>query len=329
MGALFAIIADTWRQSRQQVVFLIMLGLLAVTVLVAVGFTHTVELVQEDGTRVEHVALAGIDDDGQFLTQAWSGLYMSTIALDSLDSLGDGDGVDPFSEEGQQLQQELMDAAIRADQISAKRRGGEVVIYGVSFAIYTISMLMFIAACAGYFPALLEAGAIDIVLAKPLERWKVFLGKYLGGLALFATALFGAYLLLFVGLGLRTGVWHLAVFRVMPLQLLSAASLFALIGLLGVARGSTALAMIVGYVYYLVVDKILQGLMILPFQSESWRSAQKLLRATIPNFVAVRNVALNSIINVRATDWQPILVMLVWTGVGLGVGYWVFWRRDY
>ena len=202
-------------------------------------------------------------------------------------------------------------------------------IYGVGFAIYTISMLMFIAASAGYFPALLEAGAIDIVLAKPLERWKVFLGKYLGGLALFAVALFGAYLLLFLGLGIRTGVWHFTVFRVMPLQLLSAASLFALIGLLGVARGSTALAMIVGYVYYLVVDKILQGLMILPFQSEAWRSGQKLLRATVPNFVAVRNVALNSIINVRATDWQPILVMMIWTVVGLGIGYWVFWRRDY
>ncbi len=326
MGALWAIITDTWRQSRQQVVFLIMLGLLAITVLVGVGFTHVVEVEQDDKTVVEEVGLHGFESSEIGLADAWMSLYTATLARDMIN---DGEGVDPFSEEGQRLQQELLEVSSRAEQVSVKQRGVEVVIYGIGFAIYAISMLMFIAASAGYFPALLEAGAVDIVLAKPLERWKVFLGKYLGGLALFSAALFGAYLLLFIGLGVRTGVWHLAIFRVMPLQLLSAASLFSLIALLGVIRGSTALAMIVGYVYYIVVDKIMQGLMIMPFVSDRWKSIQKLLRATIPNFVQVRNEALDSIINPPATDWQPILVMLTWTLLSLGVGYWVFWRRDY
>src|SRR5690606_35858166 len=191
----------------------------------------------------------------ELLTEGWAGLYSATITADYLE---EGEAVDPFSEDGQKLQAELLALAEREARTDAKRRGVETLIWAVSFVIYMVSMVLFIAACAGYFPALLEAGAIDIVLAKPLERWKVFFGKYLGGMALFTAALFGAYTLLFVGLGVRTGVWHLAIFRVMPLQVLSAGTLFALIALIGMARGRTAIAMLVGYGYYLIVDKIMQ-----------------------------------------------------------------------
>ena len=326
MGALWAIIADTWRQSRQQVVFLIMLGLLAVTVSVAVGLVHTVEVTEADGTVVEKVGLHGIPESTELLSEGWAGLYAATIVADHLDN---GEAVDPFSREGQKLQQELLTLAERKAEIDAKRRGVETLIWAVGFVIYMVSMLLFIAACAGYFPALLEAGAIDIVLAKPLERWKIFFGKYLGGMALFTAALLGAYILLFFGLGVRTGVWHLAIFRVMPLQVLSAATLFALIALIGMARGRTAIAMLVGYGYYLIVDKIMKVLLFAQFGSENWQGIQELLRTTIPNFVKVRDTALMSIINAPATDWQPVMVMFAWMLISLGLGFWVFYRRDY
>jgi ABC-type transport system involved in multi-copper enzyme maturation permease subunit len=306
------------------VVFLIMLGLLALTVLVGVGLAHTVEVAEEDGALVEKVALHGIDDTGDLLSSAWSGLYATTVMREI-----SKEDIDPFSEEGQRMQEQLMDIAEREAQTSAKRRGVEVLIWVVGFSIYVVSMLLFIAASAGYFPAMLEAGAIDIVLAKPLERWKIFFGKYLGGLALFSAALFCAYALLFFGLGVRTGVWHPAIFRVMPLQLLSAATLFGLIALIGVLRGSTSLAMIVGYLGYLIVDKIMQVLMFVPFGSERWQNIQELLRTVVPNFVRVRDTALMSVINAPATDWQPVLVMFAWMLLSLGLGYWAFHRRDY
>jgi ABC-type transport system involved in multi-copper enzyme maturation permease subunit len=326
MGALWAIVADTWRQSRQQVVFLIMLGLLALTVVVTVSLAHTVEVREDDGSVVEKVALHGFSESTDMLTMGWSTLYMSTIAAEFLD---EDESFDPFSEEGQRLQERMLEVAEHEARTDPKRRGVETLIFGVGFAIYVISMLLFIAACSGYYPAMLQSGAIDIVLAKPLERWKIFLGKYMGGLALFTAALFGAYALLFLGLGLRTGVYHPAIFQVMPLQLLSAATLFGLIALLGVARGSTALAMIVGYVYYIIVDKIMQFLLFMPFGGDGWKSAQKLLRATVPNFVKVRDTALMSVINAPAVDWQPVLVMFAWMLLSLGLGYWIFHRRDY
>ena len=327
MGALLAIVEDTWRQSRQQAVFLIMIALLAGIALLGIGLTHVVEVEREDGTTVEVAAVHGLPDDAEFLTSVWSGLYSATILDESMRD--GGEGFDPFSEEGQRQQELLIAAAAHEAELAPKRRGVEVVIWAVSLSLYAVAMLLFIAACAGYFPALLESGAVDIVLAKPLERWKIFLGKYLGGLALFAAALFGAYSLLFVGLGVRTGVWHPGIFRIMPLQLLSAASLFSLIALLGIIRRSSLLPMVVGYVFYIIVDKILQVIMFVPIGGERWQTTQKVLRATVPNFVKVRDAALMSVINPPATDWQPIFVMLVWTLIALGLGYWVFARRDY
>ncbi|PRP94162.1 ABC-2 family transporter protein [Enhygromyxa salina] len=326
LRALWPFVADTWRQSRQQVVFLIMLGMLALTVAVAVGLTHVVETTDDEGDTVETIGLRGFDDSGEALSMAWVSLYSSAIASDYVE---DGEMPDPFSEEGQALQEELLAAADVEARKQPKRKGAEVVVYATSFTLYAISMLLFIAACAGYFPAMLEAGAVDIVLAKPIERWKIFLGKYLGGLALFSAALVGAYTLLFLGLGASTGVWHLAVFRVLPLQLLSAATLFSVIGLLGIARRSTSLAMIVGYVYYLVVDKVVKVLLFLPFGGDSWQRIQKGLRWVIPNFVDVRDTALLSIINPPSLHWQPIVVMLAWLVLALGAGYWLFHRRDY
>lgn len=347
MRALLPLILDTWRQSRQQAVFLIMIGLLAVTVILAVVLAQPVTSQREDvdagadappdimmfapegdAEPVERVKILGLDNSEFILSDAWVGIYSQSIALDYMQ---DGEMPDPFSEEGQDYQVELMHVAELEAKTAPKRRCVEVFVFFASRVIYMISIMLFIAACSGYFPAMLESGAIDIVLAKPLERWKIFFGKYLGGLALFAAALFSSYLLLFVGLGVRTGVWHFAVFRVMPLQLFAAATLFALIGLIGIWRGSTTLALILGYVYYIVVDSIVTVLTnpILQFGGERWQKVQKVLHYTLPSFDNVRDQSLLSIVNAPSMQWQPVLVMLAWLLLSLGAGYWLFARRDY
>ncbi|MFV8749059.1 ABC transporter permease subunit [Nannocystaceae bacterium ST9] len=325
MTAMWAIIVDTWRQSRQQVVFIIMVGLLWLIALAAVVVAQPVEVRDEDGHVSEHVGLIGTEDSHLFLEEAWIGLYSSTLMFQY-----EGDErPDPFGEEGQKLQSDLLEAANEAARIDPKRRGVEVLLFGVATMVFSLSMMLFIAAASGYFPAMLESGAIDIVLAKPLERWKIYLGKYLGGLALYAVAVASTYLLLFVGIGVRTGVWHGALALVLPMQLFAAATLFALLGLLGVVSRSTSLGMTLGYVYYLVVDSIVSVLTMFPFQVAWMQNLQKFLRAFVPNFDQIKSAAIYSVINVPAIDWQPIAVAASWLLISLGLGYAKFHRTDY
>jgi ABC-type transport system involved in multi-copper enzyme maturation permease subunit len=205
----------------------------------------------------------------------------------------------------------------------------EVLLYGVSSIVFSLSMLLFIAAASGYFPAMLEAGAVDIVLAKPLERWRIYLGKYLGGLALYTVAVASTYLLLFFGIGLRTGVWCGALALVLPLQLLAAATLFALLSLIGVIWRSSTLCMILGYAYYVVVDSIVTFMTVFPFQVDWLQKLQWFLRAFVPNFDHIKNAATLSVINVPAVDWRPISVAASWLLISLALGYAKFRRTDY
>lgn len=326
MSALWAIVLDTLRQSRQQVVLMIMTGLLWLIALGTVIVAQPVEVRDENGQVREHVSLLGVEGSHVFLEEVWVGIYSSTLVLQYDDP---DERPDPFSEAGQKLQNDLLEVANEVARTDPKRRGVEALLLGVSMIVFSLSMMLFIAAASGYFPAMLEAGAIDIVLAKPLERWKIYLGKYLGGLALYTVAVSSTYLLIFIGIGLRTGVWHGALALVLPLQVLAAATLFALLSLIGVVSRSSTLCMILGYAYYIVVDSIVSLLTMFPFQVGWMQSLQKFLRAFVPNFDQIKSAATYSVINVPAIDWQPISVAAVWLVVSLGLGYAKFRRTDY
>ena len=73
------------------------------------------------------------------------------------------------------------------------------------------SSLFGVLATAGAIPDMLERGTVDLYLSKPLPRWQLLLGKYLG-----AVAVVFANILYFIGAlwlisGLRLGVWNMLV----------------------------------------------------------------------------------------------------------------------
>ncbi len=154
MGALWAIITDTWHQSRQQVVFLIMLGLLALLAvappLVASPVTHA----DEDGVEAEHIRLFGQEESEELLEGTWGLFYAQSVMFED----SGGEIADPMSEEGQQLQRDMLEGAEIESSKSPKQRGVEVILFIVSGLIFSVSMMLFIAAASGYFPSMLEAG---------------------------------------------------------------------------------------------------------------------------------------------------------------------------
>jgi ABC-type transport system involved in multi-copper enzyme maturation permease subunit len=93
---------------------------------------------------------------------------------------------------------------------------------------------------AGFLPAFLEAGAVSVLLVKPLPRWALLAGKFLGVLAFvaFQTTVFVAGT--WLALGCRTGVWDATYFVCIPVLLLHFAVFFSFSALLAVVTRSTA-----------------------------------------------------------------------------------------
>ena len=326
MNALRAIVIDTWRQSRQQTVFIVMLVILAIITIGAVVAPHPQNY--EDGS--EGVGFVWGDAPSEELEVAWVGIYAQALLLES------DEPMDPFGMDEADIkrQTEAFEKAEAQAQTSRARRVVEVIVYFVASMIFTVSMLLFLAASAGYVPNMLEAGAIDIVLAKPVDRLRIWLGKYVGGLALYAAAIAACYAIIFIGVGIHTGVWVGRIFLVMPLQVFCAGVLYAIIAALGVVSRSSTLCLVVGLAFYLVVDSIVGSLI----QAEqmgllsNWpwiETIGKIMRLTLPNFGVLKANATASVMQMPLMEWQPFLVALVWLVGALAFGWWRFARTDY
>lgn len=326
MNPMWAIIHDTWRQSRQQVVFIIMVVLLVGESILAVALVGSTT--DEEG--VEHVELAMSDGPAESLEQAW---VEANAQLRLQRGEEDFDPRNP--KEALAIKELLVERAkVDAEGTPPLRRGVEMVLFIFSSGAFSLSMLLFIAACAGYFPNMLESGGIDMVLSKPLDRLRVYLGKFLGGLVLFTAAVALAYLVVFLGLGIRTGVWHGGIFYAMPLQVFSAAVLYAILSTVGVFFRNSTLCLIVGLLFYIVVDSAVSALIQLNRINmfEKWPAMEGVadfMESTLPNFALLKTNAAASVLSFPSMEAKPLLVALAWMVGSLALGYWRFSRTDY
>jgi hypothetical protein len=115
-----------------------------------------------------------------------------------------------------------------------------------------LGVLLALVWTAGFLPTFLAPGAASVLLAKPVPRWSLLAGKYLGVLAFVA---FQA--LVFVGgtwlaLALRTGVWDMAYLWCVPLLLLHFAVFFSVSALLAVCTRSTVACVIGSLLFWLL-----------------------------------------------------------------------------
>ena len=108
----------------------------------------------------------------------------------------------------------------------------------------TLGLLLTLVWTAGFLPGFLAPQAVAVLLAKPVPRWALLAGKYIGVLAfVLAQAVY------FVGgtwlaLGLRTGVWDATYLLCIPLLLLQFAVFFGFSLLLAVCCRSTVVCVI-------------------------------------------------------------------------------------
>ena len=79
---------------------------------------------------------------------------------------------------------------------------------GLAMLIGTFGLFMALMATSTLFPTLLQKGSVDLLLCRPIPRWRVISSRFLGGVSIMA---FNA-VFLFVGvwavLGLKADVWN-------------------------------------------------------------------------------------------------------------------------
>ncbi len=129
---------------------------------------------------------------------------------------------------------------LRTDMIAA------VIVDGImDTALGSVGIILSIIATAGFLPHLLEKGSVEIVVSKPIARWKLFLGRYLGGVSfvLFHATVFVG--LTFLVAGVRWGVWLPGYLFAIPLVTLLFSFLYCISALTAVVTRGTVTAVLV------------------------------------------------------------------------------------
>ena len=112
-------------------------------------------------------------------------------------------------------------------------------------ALGFVAVLLALIATAGFIPSLMERGVIEVVLSKPLPRWKVFLGKYIGSLVFFAVHAVIFVVLTFFVVGLRWGIWIPGYLLGIPLTVILFSYLYCVSALVAVMTRSGMAAILI------------------------------------------------------------------------------------
>lgn len=102
-----------------------------------------------------------------------------------------------------------------------------------------VGITLALVATASTYPSLMEPGVVEVLMSKPMSRYKVFLGKYLGALVFVFLQSVIFVVLTFVVIGTRWDFWLFGYLWLIPLVVLLFSYVFALSALFGVLTGST------------------------------------------------------------------------------------------
>ncbi len=197
-------------------------------------------------------------------------------------------------------------------------------------ALFTAGIFLSVFATAGLVPNMLEKGNIDWILARPISRFQLLLGRYLGGVSIVSFNI----LYLIVGswliLSFKTGYWQPQFVYASILIILPFAVLFAVMVFLGVAFQNSAISIMGAYLmiffspmlyqrekaYALLSKKIYQLIL------------DGLYYLSAPIF-ETGEIMKRIIFHEAVTDWQPLVHLVLLAPGYFALATWLFYRKDF
>ena len=154
---------------------------------------------------------------------------------------------------------------------------------GLAMLIGTFGLFLALMATAALFPTMLQKGSIDLLLCRPIPRWRIITARFLGGASIMA---FNA-LYLFVGvwavLGFKADVWNNTFPLSAILVIFAFVVLFAVVMLVSTMTENGPAALLVAFTMLIFSPVLAAHEQITPaFSSELYRRVFRSLYWVLP-----------------------------------------------
>ncbi len=170
-----------------------------------------------------------------------------------------------------------------------------------------IGILVALVATASTFPSLTESGNIEIVASKPMARWQLFLGRYLGAMVFILLQAIVFIGLTFLVMGLRWDCWTWGYLWLIPLMVLLFSYLFAFSAFFGVwtRRSMTSLMLTIVAWFSIFAVQTTHGLLLNSPQADktgSWTKISTAVQWFIPKTQDIPTIASKLVGDRRVVD---------------------------
>ena len=134
--------------------------------------------------------------------------------------------------------------------------------FGIDWWLGLLATILALVTTCGIVPDLVTPGSIDLLLARPISRTRLFLTKYATGLLFSALQVLVFTLATFVVIGIRGGVWEWSLFVAVPIVTFFYSLLFSICALVGVVTRSSVASLILTLMAWAVISTVALGEML-------------------------------------------------------------------
>ncbi|MBI1825270.1 MAG: ABC transporter permease [Planctomycetes bacterium] len=137
---------------------------------------------------------------------------------------------------------------LRADRLAA------VIIDGImDHVLGFVGIVLSVIATANFIPNFVERGTVDLVLSKPIPRWRLLLYRYLGAMSFLGVQTAFFVVLTFLVAGVRWNVWLPGYLLSIPLIILLFSFLYCISALVGLITRSTITAILLTLLGWVII----------------------------------------------------------------------------
>lgn len=201
----------------------------------------------------------------------------------------------------------------------------------VSVALYIWGTFLAIFASSGLIPSVLEPGRISLLLAKPVTRSMLLLGRYLGNVL--AVGANHVYLIcsIWIIIGIKTGIWEARFLLAIAASLFIFAVLLCVVVLVGVVSESSALSVMIAVALMLVSSILSQRQLVVRLLSSEWsRELWQTFYWIVPKVHDLADAMRQLIVYDRSVDWfTPVWTSALFGAAVLSTALYLFQRRDF
>ncbi len=201
---------------------------------------------------------------------------------------------------------------------------------GIAGFLYTAGMFLAVFASAGLIPTIFEPGRIELLLSKPVERYHILLGRYIGNLLVVALNI--VYLVTSVWLifGIKTGVWTVDFLMSAVLTIFIFSVLLTVVMLIGVLWESAVIATMVTFAIMILSPILAQKTTIERLLSSEWsRNVVRFFYYALPKVFDVGRISREMVLGQHVESWMPVWSTALFGVVVLSASLYAFSRRNF